>query len=610
MKRARILLSLFLVAFTLSGYASTREFSIDASGDDSMLDLRKVIDEASKYDDVTINLEAKTYNIKSDLSYEKYLQVTNHENGLKKIAFDLSNHKHLVIDGHGATLMFYGKIIPFLIEDCDKVEIRNLTIDWFHPFNFLAEVVEVDPNNEWRVVKPMREKDGFSWSLKGGKISYPKIDDGYAYEDLGGTLIWDAKTKRPMIGKRDLRSYPTSVETLPNGNLKIYEKLTKTTPVVGSLMNSCGDNSYVRYGPGVEMKECSNITIDNVTIHHSLGMGFLFERSSDISIVNSKVVLPDGSARVCSAKADATHFANCRGEILIENCRFENMMDDGTNVHGTYVEVMEVLNGHSVRVKFGHPQQLGFKFADTKDEIWFIRQPSPDRRETGVVKDVKILNETIFDIEFVGALPGGLKEGDILENKSWNPTFTMRGCTIQNHRARSVILKTPLKVVIEDNYFSSMMSGILFRGETFYWYESGAVEDVLIRNNTFHNGADIGTDHAALYVTPRLGRQFDQKASYDRNIRFVNNKIDCFNPRVVIADRVDGLTIEGNEIIRNEDHYFEDAPIFEFMNCKNINIRGNSYEGKQPVDVMKIDEASSRDIVIKKNKGLQLKLKK
>ena len=46
-------------------------------------------------------------------------------------------------------------------------------------------------------------------------------------------------------------------------------------------------------------------------------------------------------------------------------------------------------------------------------------------------------------------------------------------------------LKTPGKIVIEDNDFSSHMSSIFFRGEMFHWYESGAVEDVLIRNNRF-----------------------------------------------------------------------------------------------------------------------------
>ena len=83
-----------------------------------------------------------------------------------------------------------------------------------------------------------------------------------------------------------------------------------------------------------------------------------------MQILNSQIVLPKHTQRVISTTADATHFVNCKGDILIENCRFENMLDDGTNVHGTYVEVDEVIDDYTVRVSLKHFEQLGFKFAE------------------------------------------------------------------------------------------------------------------------------------------------------------------------------------------------------------------------------------------------------
>ncbi|MFI3306824.1 MAG: right-handed parallel beta-helix repeat-containing protein, partial [Rikenellaceae bacterium] len=198
-----------------------------------------------------------------------------------------------------------------------------------------------------------------------------------------------------------------------------------------------------------------------------------------------------------------------------------------------------------------------------------------------------------------------LKEGDLLENKSWNPRFTMRGCTIQNHRARSVVLKSPLKTVIEDNYFSSMMSGVLLRGESKFWYESGAVEDLLIRGNTFHNAGDCGSIHAALYVTPLLGAAFDSEECYDRNIRFEDNTIESFNPRIVIADRVEGLVVSGNKITMNDEHIspFPTAPLFELINCESAKIVNNSYLGS-PLEIeqeLKADVKSRRNLIFKGN---------
>ncbi|MFI3304784.1 MAG: right-handed parallel beta-helix repeat-containing protein [Rikenellaceae bacterium] len=581
---------------------TSREITIEPTADDVTYQLRRAIESVGECDELTIKLSDGIYKFSPDLAFEKYAPITNHGNGVKRIAFPLNGYKKVTIEGNGAQLLFHGQMMPFLFEGCDSVEVRDLTIDWDIPFTFLAEVIETNAKEGWRVVRPRTAEDGFSWTLKGGKIQYPNID-GFNYVYLGSTLAFDAEVKRPVVGILDLHSEPTKVVELKNGDLKIYERLRQMPPV-GSLLSSKGDREHDRYAPAFDFKECSNIHLEGITIHHALGMGFLFERSEDITIKDSKIVLSEGSKRVIASTADATHFANCRGEILIEGCRFENMLDDGTNVHGTYVEVTEVVDPTTVRVTFQHFEQMGFNFAEAGDEMWFLLCPSPERAATGVVKSVERINETITEISFVEALPAALGAGDVLENKTWNPTFTMRGCTIQNHRARSVVLKTPLKTVIENNYFSSMMSGVLFRGEMKNWYESGAVTDVLIQNNTFENAADCGTLHAALYITPLFNPNFDPTALYDRNIRFIGNTIRNANPRIVIADRVEGLIVEGNKIERTTEYTapFPDAPMFELINSKDVTITGNSYKGAKP-NVMVADDRSQQTLKLENNQG-------
>ncbi len=335
-------------------------------------------------------------------------------------------------------------------------------------------------------------------------------------------------------------------------------------------------------------------------------MGFLFERSEDIKILNSGIYLREGTNRVISTTADATHFANCKGSILIENCTFENMLDDGTNVHGTYVEVDRVIDKRTVRMKLMHFEQMGFPFAEAGDEVWFIKQPSPSRAETAAVSKVTVVNERYADLSFSSDIPADLKIGDILENKTWNPEFTMRGCTIRNHRARNIVLKTPLKTVIEDNFFSSMMSSIFFRGETFFWFESGGVNDVLIQNNTFDYCAYSGMEHAVLNITPRLGKSFDDTSMYDWNIRFENNTIRTFDSKIISADRVGGLVIKGNKITKTNEapQLHPDAPVFEFINCEDIVLEGNSYSGDYK-KAMEADKISSKNLTIKRNKGIK-----
>jgi len=554
--------------------------------------------EGAKDESITLVLSEGVYRFRPDYAYEKYCFITNHDNGLKKIVFPFEDFKSVEIEGNGAELIFHGQVLPFLFENCQKVTVSDLVIDWDIPFAFLGEVVAVNEVEGWRDIRPISK----SWSVKNGRIAFPNVD-GFSYSSLGSSLPFTADERRVTHGAWDMSSNPRHVEKRKGGVLRFHEKL-KHYPPVGSWLNSKGPKGENRYAPAFHVKSSKNIHFEGVVVHHALGMGFLLERSEDAILRDCGVFLREGAQRAVSATADATHFCNCKGDILVENCRFENMLDDGTNVHGTYVVVDGIVDANTVRVGYGHFQQLGFEFAGPGDELWFVKRPSPDRTTVHVVEEMKRLNDRFVEIRLKGKLPKNIEKGDIFENKTWNPTFTMRGCEIRDHRARSIILKTPLKTVIEDNDFSSMMSAIQLRGETFFWYESGQVGDVLIRNNRFHYCAYSGVEHAILYVTPRLGREFDQTQFYDRNIRLIDNTIETFDNRIVWADRVDGLEIRGNTIkqMSGQKQLYPNAHMFDFINCRDVKIVGNTYEGSND-KIVNADEVSAATLKIKGNEG-------
>ncbi len=584
-------LILTLLFSTFLCHAMAEEVIHIASTEGDMTPIIRYAIEQSNSTELKVILDGGVYFCRPDYAFEKYCAITNHGNGVKKILFPMIGYKSISIVGNGSKILCHAHMMPFLFERCESVNISNLTIDWDYPFTIIGEVIATNPEQGWRDLKLVEE--GFNWEFKGDKLLFPNID-GFNYDNLGSTLPFDKVTKRVVPGAIDIYSQPTKIEKLPDGNYRFYERL-KYYPPIGSLLNSKGVRESDRYAPAFEFKTSNSITIDGVIVHHAPGMGFLFEKSTDITLSRSQVVLSKGSPRVVSSTADATHFANCKGDILIEECRFENMLDDGTNVHGTYVEIERVIDSRKVRVELKHFEQQGFEFTEKGDEIWFIKSPSPNKLpEIGIVAEVKILNERFTEIEFEQDIPTEIADGDILENRTWNPTFTMRGCTIQNHRARNVVLKTPLKTVIEDNYFSGMMSSILFRGELYFWYESGGVEDVLIRNNTFHNVADCGSRHATLYITPRFSDKFSQSEQYDRNIRFIDNTINTSNPKVIWADRVDGLTIKGNDITINDDVIasYPNEPTFDIENSLNVIIKRNRYRGTSSKATLRVDANS------------------
>ena len=597
--RLQNLLALFFI--TTIGASSQELITFEPQAGDMTSAVRKAIEGLSEKQ-VKLVFAKGRYAFFPDYALEHYSTVTNHGNGLKKVIFRFMDFDSVEIEGNGAEFIFHGQIAPFQFENCGAIKVNNLTLDWDIPFAFQGEVIAVNEKEEWRDIKPFR--DGFSWELKGGRILFPNID-GFSFDHMGSTLPFDSEQKRVSHGSWDITSNPRYVEELANGNLRFHEPL-KYYPPIGSILHSKGEHAKNRYAPAFQVKESQNINFEDVIIHHALGMGFLFERSENIIISKCVIYVRKGSDRVVSTIADATHFANCKGNILIENCEFRHMLDDGTNVHGTYVAIDEVIDKHTIRVGLMHFEQPGFKFADKGDEVWFIQNPDPSRGATNEVFEVKYINEKFSELTFKNAIPKDLKKGDIVENKTWNPIFTMRGCTIKDHRARNVIIKTPKKIVIENNDFSSMMSSILLRGETFFWYESGAVNDVVIRNNTFKYVAYSGSPHAVLTITPRLAITFDKTILYDSNILFEYNTIENFDSAIIWADRVNGLTIRKNTIKRTNDAkaLYPERPQFELVNSKNVIIEKNSYEGS-PVKFIEADETSRATLKLRKNKGFQ-----
>ena len=555
----------------------------------------------AKTKNIKIVFEKGIYNFLPEYAHTRFSYITNHGNGYKNVAFRFENFNGIEIEGNGSEFIFHGQFAPFQFENCKNINVKNITIDWDVPFIFQAEVLSTNKEEGYIDVKPL--VDGYSWNFKDDKINFPNIN-GFNFQELGHAHCFNAETKSTFYGSFGLHLNPEKVEKLNNGVFRLYQKLAKFPPVT-SIIAAKGGKDLNRYAPAFQTQECKNVVYDQVIIHHALGMGFLFERTEDIKIINSGVYTRDGSDRYISSTADATHFANCKGDVLIENCRIESMLDDGTNVHGTYVKVDEIIDDYTIRIALHHFEQMGFKFADKGDQIWFIQKPSPTRGIINEVVKANIINEKYTELIFKNKIPTNLTKEDILENKTWNPTFTMRNCKVTKHRARNAMIKTPLKIVIEDNYFSSDMASIGLRGETFKWYESGAVEEVIIRNNTFVDCAHGGTDHPILWVSPKLNKDFDQTEIYDSNIVFENNVIEGFNSRIVLADRLDGLVFKNNTIKQtySTENQYPDTPLFDFMHSKNILIKNNQLEGFTENTAIKADEESEKSLKVIKNKG-------
>lgn len=95
-------------------------------------------------------------------------------------------------------------------------------------------------------------------------------------------------------------------------------------------------------------------------------------------------------------------------------------------------------------------------------------------------------------------------------------------------------------MLIENNVLYNYQNCIDIPGDAKYWFETGGVRDVVIRNNIFiHHNAFQAV--SAIKIKP----DFDCPVSdYHRNILIENNSFFGNNPRLLDAACTDGLIFE------------------------------------------------------------------
>ncbi|WP_422080902.1 right-handed parallel beta-helix repeat-containing protein [Ulvibacterium sp.] len=565
---------------------------------DIVLEVNQLLHSLKKKKDVVLSFPKGTYQFYPENAFETYWAVSNHDNSLKKMAFPLFDMDGITIDGNGSEFVFHGRICPIVVFESQSVTLKNFSIDWSIPFQSELSVVENDEaNNSFVATIGTNHK----YRVKDGKVYFRHYD----WEDpIGQNTPFDPKTNAPIWDSRPYAFNIKNAVAKDLGKDKIeFRKATKKVPPVGTVIVNHGPQGTNRLVQAIHLKNSKNTRIENVTIYAAGGMGLIAERCENIHLDGYKITSKAG--RTTSTRADASHFLGCKGLIRMENCLLEHMLDDGINVHGAYVKVDKYVGGKQFLCEISHHQQWGLTFAEIGDKVTITSRETVLPIFETEVSDFRVLNEKKFLIT-VKEVPAEMPEGLLsLENSTWNPDLVMRNNTIRDNRARSVLVTIKGKVLIENNYFSSQMHGVLIEGDNNKWYESGGVRNVVIQNNIFENIGYGDSTGYPLYVAPLLRpeqRLGDEK--YHWNINFLNNVIKSFNGHLVRAISVKGLDIKNNTIELSRTYptgLQRTALAFEY--CEAVTIEKNEFKGFDwPITIDKKDSAVN--FTVKKNKGI------
>ncbi len=521
-----------------------------------------------------IRFEPGEYHFYPDCAFEKYCYISNNRHGLKRIVFPLLGKKNVTLDGCGATFLFHGEVIPFAVEDSENITLKNFTVDWVRPFYSQGEVIRADEDG----ITVEIDRELYPYRVENNRIVFE--GEGWESALTEGVFEMDSTTRAPayLSGDSIGLGFPAHLDVDDAGPGRV--RLTDPFPKVPTIGNLLIFRHYMRCCPGVFLHQSKQVLMENVTLHHAGGMGVIGQFCDTVTVKRCRVTPAAG--RIFSVMVDATHFVNCRGKITLQDSRFEGQLDDPCNVHGINTRVKCRLDSRTVITELVHEEQHGVEIAFPGDRIHFSDNQTLLSYAEGEVASVERINAQFSKVTFKEDLPEQLVEKHALENMSWTPDLHITGCTCRNNRARGYLISTPGNVIVENNRIESSGAGIKISGDANYWFESGAVRDVLIRNNEFGDCCFGAPEwgRAVIDIDPEISNPWKNPQCFHQNIRIEENRFFTFDIGILFARSVDGISFKNNTVRRTDTY----EPIgrattaLTFEACRHIDVADNNVD--------------------------------
>ena len=519
------------------------------------------------------------YDLWPDRAMEKYLFISNNDEGLKRIVFHLEGMKNFELDGCGARFVFHGPMVPFLVENSQGVALKNFSFDFSRPFHSEGRVLAVTPESA-----DLEISEEFPYAIRHGVLVFTgkskpagpetTVSKGEVLYPYYSMLAFDPCKRETAFMAKDHYGLAQGIAAQEIGARKVRLNMQNISAKPGDILVF---DPGTRLYPGIVITDSSDVSLSEVTIHNSGGMGVIAQRSADLFLNKVRVMPSPGGKRIVSTTADATHFVNCRGKIELVECLFEQQVDDATNIHGLYAKITRLLAPNRFEACLVHPQQEGVDFVKAGTRLELTAGPSLSPLGFAIAESVRSINKQYFIVETKGPLPDSVKPGDCIADADANTADVLiKNCVIRGNRARGILLGSRGKTVVEGNTFHTPGSAILFEGDASFWFEQAGVRDVVIRGNTFNN-CNFGVwGKACIQVGSGIAAECRKTSRYNQNILVEDNLFRVFGPQpLLLIYSVNGLRFLGNRLERTHEYpavATEDGGLFQITDSDRVDV--------------------------------------
>ena len=543
-----------------------------------------------------IRFEKGEYHFYADFCEPEVLYASNTDSErfpVKKSAINIEGHKNLTLDGGDSKFVMHGKMIAVKVAFSENITLKNFT--WDFP---CASTLEMKLINKGSFCADYRLPENCMWEIKGGKLHWFEKSpfDGKAYwhnvgqRDSYCTVVCDEKSGN--LSRYSVADGPfncaVSFRKLGENELRIYYlKPAVKKFSVGNVFEICTDTK--RDCVGAFFLESKNLTAENIGVRYMHGFGWLTQMCENVTFKGCDFIPDELGERKCTSFADLIHVSGAKGKIHIESCRFSNAHDDPINIHGTYTVVKKKISDDSLLLEYAHNQQRGFKQYHEGDKVVFYLRENLQAFEKGMEFTVKSTVDpregdctaAQMKVTFTERLPDEIctKDKYAVENVTYTPDVYIGGCMFSSIPTRGILCTTKGEVIIENNVFDGMtMASIYLSNDCNSWYESGHIENMIIRNNTFtiKKAPAFRGAKPAILIEPIVPDISKAENAVHRNIRIEGNTFYLEHSNAVDALLTENLVIKNNKIL-NDSTDKKPLKAFRLSKCKNVSAVGNCF---------------------------------
>ena len=503
-----------------SGYPNFSEQekeSLRQKGQDILRDIR----EASKAGQAGIVIPPGDY-----LFHARWSQVST----LKGLA-DLN------IIAEGVTFWFEPPMIHgMLFEDCRKVTLRGLTIDFTLPCWFQARVMEVD-----------RDRNAIRAALMPGYE--PRNAQGEAeIEGARAFLFYDDRGRfinhRHTPGKWKLSEEAGIVECRDFGRSGIPGALKTGDHIVATI----------RTGAALRSLRCANMRFEDVNIWSSPGIA-VNESGGEGGNVYRRVraTRRPHTNRLQAFGADVFHLAGTDRGPTLDRCEAAYSGDDVLNIHGSFGRVVQRADPRRYYLEGAYEVGDTVEFRDVKSVALLgiskvaTVQPTPDGPSLAINDRYQAKGEFLVELDRSLDLPE--LSLVVLDGKRSGAGWVIRNCWFHDDFQRTLINGSP-GGRIENTTLQNLGQGLCVQFETWGpWMEGPFARDLVIRNNRFLDAPPDGSAVSVSMHPPGGGsnrRRFDARPV--ANMTIAGNYFGPTSGVPLCIHNVDGLKIIGNSI--------------------------------------------------------------